>query len=338
MGGIMLDSTMFRVTSSPHIRSGETTQRIMLDVIIALLPALFAGVYYFGMRVIFVTLIAVVTCVATEIVMQKFLKRPVTVDDLSAVVTGILLAFNLPSTAPWWLTVIGSVFSIAIVKHCFGGLGYNFINPALTARAMLLASWPVRMTSSAFLTPGGADAISSATPLALIKGGMTVANGIPVAAGGEAAGQALPSLWNLFIGNVGGCIGETSALALLIGGIYLVYRGVISFRIPVVYIGTVAVLSFLLGGFNGYFALYHVLAGGLFLGAIFMATDYATSPMTAKGQIIMGLGAGILTILIRFYGAYPEGVSYSILLMNIATPLIDRFTMPKKFGEVKKSA
>ncbi|HHY77764.1 MAG TPA: RnfABCDGE type electron transport complex subunit D [Clostridiales bacterium] len=318
----MLENTMFRVTSSPHIRSGETTQRIMLDVIIALLPALAAGIYYFGMRSLLVTLVSVVFAVVTEFVMQKLLKRPVTINDLSAVVTGILLAFNVPSTAPLWMVAIGAIFAIAVAKHCFGGLGHNFINPALAARAMLLASWPVRMTSSAFVSPG-VDAVSTATPLEALSLG-TMEN--------------LPSLMDLFIGNVAGCIGETSALALLIGGLYLIYRGVISFTIPVTYIGTVAILSFIFGGFSPYIAVYHVLAGGLFLGAIFMATDYSSSPMTPKGQIIMGLGAGILTTLIRFYGAYPEGVSYSILLMNVATPLIDRFTMPRKFGEVKKSA
>lgn len=333
----MLDSTMFRVTSSPHIRSGETTQRVMLDVIIALMPALFAGVFYFGMNVIMVTLVAIVSAVGAEIAMQKVMKRPVTINDLSAVVTGLLLAFNVPSTAPWWLVAIGSIFAIAIVKHCFGGLGHNFMNPALAARALLLASWPVRMTSSAFLAPG-VDAVSAATPLALIKGGISFVNGVPVSASGELAGQALPSILNLFIGNIGGCIGETSALALLIGGLYLVYRGVISIRIPLVYIGTVGILAFIIGGFSPYYAVYHIFAGGLFLGAFFMATDYASSPMTAKGQIAMGIGAGILTVLIRFFGAYPEGVSYSILLMNVATPLIDRYTMPKKFGEVKKSA
>jgi len=318
----MLENTMFRVTSSPHIRSGETTQRIMLDVIIALLPALAAGIYYFGMRSLLVTLVSVVFAVVTEFVMQKLLKRPVTINDLSAVVTGILLAFNVPSTAPLWMVAIGAIFAIAVAKHCFGGLGHNFINPALAARAMLLASWPVRMTSSAFVAPG-ADAVSTATPLEALSLGTT---------------ENLPSLMDLFIGNVAGCIGETSAIALLIGGLYLIYRGVISFTIPVTYIGTVAILSFIFGGFNPYIAVYHVLAGGLFLGAIFMATDYSSSPMTAKGQVIMGIGAGILTALIRFYGAYPEGVSYSILLMNVATPLIDRFTMPRKFGEVKKSA
>lgn len=318
----MLENTIFRVTSSPHIRSGETTQRIMLDVIIALLPALAAGIYYFGMRSLFVTLVSVAFAVITEFVMQKILKRPVTINDLSAVVTGILLAFNVPSTAPLWMVAIGAIFAIAVAKHCFGGLGHNFINPALAARAMLLASWPVRMTSSAFVSPG-IDAVSTATPLEALSLGTT---------------ENLPSLMDLFIGNVAGCIGETSALALLIGGLYLIYRGVISFTIPVTYIGTVAILSFIFGGFSPYIAVYHVLAGGLFLGAIFMATDYSSSPMTKKGQVIMGIGAGILTALIRFYGAYPEGVSYSILLMNVATPLIDRFTMPRKFGEVRKSA
>lgn len=318
-----MENTSFLVSSSPHIRSGETTQRIMLDVILALMPALVAGIFYFGFRALTVTIVAVVFAVATEAVMQKILGKSITVNDLSAAVTGVLLAFNVPVSAPLWMVAIGSVFAIAIVKHCFGGLGHNFMNPALAARALLLASWPVRMTS--WVAPG-ADAVSTATPLAIAKNGA------------EAAGQALPSLWNLFVGNVGGCIGETSALALLIGGIYLIYRGVISYRIPATYIATVAVLSFLFGGFNPYMMVYHVLAGGLFLGAIYMATDYSTSPMTAKGQIIMGIGAGILTAVIRFFGGYPEGVSYSILLMNIATPLIDRYTMPRKFGEVKKSA
>lgn len=318
-----MENTSFLVSSSPHIRSGETTQRIMLDVILALMPALVAGIFYFGFRALTVTIVAVVFAVATEAVMQKILGKSITVNDLSAAVTGVLLAFNVPVSAPLWMVAIGSVFAIAIVKHCFGGLGHNFMNPALAARALLLASWPVRMTS--WVAPG-ADAVSTATPLAIVKNGA------------EAAGQALPSLWNLFVGNVGGCIGETSALALLIGGIYLIYRGVISYRIPATYIATVAVLSFLFGGFDPYMMVYHVLAGGLFLGAIYMATDYSTSPMTAKGQIIMGIGAGILTAVIRFFGGYPEGVSYSILLMNIATPLIDRYTMPRKFGEVKKSA
>jgi electron transport complex protein RnfD len=237
--------------------------------------------------------------------------------------TGILIAFNVPATLPLWIVAVGSIFAIAIAKQCFGGLGFNFINPALAARAMLLASWPVRMTS--WVAPGS-DAVSTATPLAIAKNGA------------EAAGQALPDIWSLFIGNVGGCIGETSALALLIGFAYLLYRGVISYRIPAVYISTVAVLSFIFGGFNPNAMIYNLFAGGLFLGAIFMATDYSTSPMSVKGQIIFAAGCGILTSIIRFFGGYPEGVSYSILLMNLATPLIDKYTMPRKFGEVKKSA
>jgi len=323
MGGIELENTRFLVSSSPHIRSGETTQRIMLDVIIALMPALFAGVFYFGFGAITLTVTAVAFAVATEAVMQKILGKPVTINDLSAVVTGMLLAFNVPVTLPLWIIAVGAIFAIAIAKQCFGGLGYNFINPALAARAMLLASWPVRMTT--WVAPG-ADAVSTATPLAIAKNGV------------EATGQALPGIWNLFIGNVGGCIGETSAIALLIGFAYLLYRGVISYRIPVVYVSTVAVLSFLFGGLDVNVMIYNIFAGGLFLGAIFMATDYSTSPMSAKGQIIFAAGCGLLTSVIRFYGGYPEGVSYSILLMNLATPLIDKYTMPRKFGEVKKSA
>lgn len=330
-----MENSKYIVSSSPHIRSGETTQIIMRDVIIALLPALIAGFIFFGINSLIVTAVAVIFAVLTEVFMQKLLKRPVTINDLSAVVTGILLAFNVPPTAPWWLVAIGSIFAIAIVKQLFGGVGHNFMNPALAARALLLASWPVRMT--AWVAPG-ADAVSAATPLALVKEGITYSGGIAVAVGGEAAGQALPSIMDLFIGNIGGCIGETSALALLIGGLYLLYRGVISARVPVTYIATVGILAFMLGGFDPYYFVYHVFAGGLFLGAIFMATDYSTTPMTPMGQIVMGIGCGVLTTIIRFYGGYPEGVSYSILLMNIATPLIDRFTMPKKFGEVKKSA
>ena len=317
-----MENTRFLVSSSPHIRSGESTQRIMLDVIIALMPALFAGVFYFGFRALTLTVTAVVFAVAAEAVMQKIMGKPITVKDLSAAVTGILLAFNVPATLPLWIVAVGSIFAIAIAKQCFGGIGFNFINPALAARAMLLASWPVRMTS--WVTPGP-DAVSTATPLAIMKGG-------------EAAGQALPNITSLFIGSVPGCIGETSALALLLGGAYLIYRGVISHRIPVAYIATVAVFALIFGGFDPTVMIYQIFAGGLFLGAIFMATDYSSSPMSPKGQIIFGIGCGFLTSVIRFFGGYPEGVSYSILLMNLATPLIDRYTMPRKFGEVKKSA
>lgn len=308
------------VSSSPHLRADDSISRIMRDVVIALLPATLAGVYFFRMGAVKVILAAVIAAIVTEAVIQKIRKQPVTINDWSAVVTGLLLAFNIPATAPWWLPVIGSIFAIAIVKHTFGGLGHNFMNPALAARAMLLASWPVPMTN--WVTPG-ADAVSTATPLALISGT-------------EAAGQPLPSIVDLLIGNVGGCIGETSAILLILGGIYLIFRGVITPRIPVIYISTVAVLTFVLGGgFSIQYMIYQVLAGGLMLGAFYMATDYASSPVTPKGQVIYALGCGILTSIIRLYGGYPEGVSYSILLMNVAAPLIDKYTSPRVFGEVK---
>ncbi len=309
----------FIVSSSPHIRSYESTGRIMRDVVIALLPATAAGIYYFGMGALKVIIVSIVAAVATEAIVQKLRNKPVTINDWSAVVTGLLLAFNIPSTAPWWLPAIGAIFAIAIVKQAFGGIGHNFMNPALAARAFLLASWPVQMTN--WVSPGP-DAVSTATPLALIQGV-------------EATGQQLPSIMDLFIGNVGGCIGETSALALILGGIYLVYRGVITPRIPVIYILTVAVLTLIFGGFDFQYMIYHIFAGGLMLGAIYMATDYSSSPVTPKGQVIFALGCGIITTIIRMFGGYPEGVSYSILLMNVATPLIDKYTSPRIFGEVK---
>lgn len=301
-------------TAAPHVLSERNVTSVMRDVIIALIPAIIGSIYFFGFNAIKLTLIAVVAAVLTEFVIQKLTKKPVAITDLSAVITGILLAFNIPPTAPWWIAVIGSVFAIAIVKQAFGGIGQNFVNPALAGRAMLLASWPVIMTT--WVQPG-ADAVSTATPLALLK------------SGGE-----LPPLLDTFIGNIGGTIGETSVILLLIGGIYLIVRGVISWRTPVTYILTVAIMTFIFGGgFNP--MLYHLCSGGLMLGAFFMATDYPTTPITPKGKIIFGIGAGILTAVIRLKGGYPEGVSYSILLMNLATPLIEKFTQPKVFGEVK---
>jgi len=306
-------------SSSPHIRSKETISKIMIDVLIALLPATLASIYYFRFNAIKLIGISILTAVLTEWALQKFMNKPITINDFSAVVTGLLLAFNIPASAPWWIPVIGSAFAIAIVKQAFGGLGNNFINPALAARAMLLASWPVLMTN--WVTPG-ADAVSTATPLAILKG--------------EAEGT-LPSITNVLMGNIGGSLGETSALLLIIGGLYLLYRGVITWKIPVSYIGTVMLMTLLLdGGFTS--MTYHTLSGGLMLGAFYMATDYSSSPVTLKGQIIFGVGCGILTSIIRIYGGYPEGVSYSILLMNVASPLIDKYTSPKVFGEVKKVA
>ncbi len=323
-----MDKMTFTVSSSPHIRSKRTTQNIMADVIIALIPALLAGIVFFGIRALFMTLFSVFFCVLFEYIWQKVCKKNITTGDLSAVVTGILLSFSLPVTAPFWIIILGAFFSIIIVKQFFGGIGCNFLNPALAGRAFLLASWPVIMTKyvSPFTTgfSVSADIVTSATPLAILKSGVY---------------SYIPSLNNMFLGNIGGSIGETSALALIIGGIYLVVRKVISLRIPVSYIGTVAALSFIFG-YNGLSQadsmLYSILGGSLLLGAIFMATDYVTSPVTPKGQIVMGIGCGILTFFIRKLGAYPEGVTYAILLMNIATPLIDKYIQPKRFGSSKK--
>lgn len=305
-------------SSSPHIRSNSSTSGIMKDVIISLMPALLAGIYFFGHKALLVLMVVVASCVLSEYIFNKIVKKPQTLGDFSAVVTGILLAFNLPPTINLAIAAIGGAFAIVIVKQLFGGLGHNFMNPALAARAFLMASWPVQMTS--WVNP--VDGVSSATPLALIK------------KGGEALGGAIPSYWSLFCGNVGGCIGETSAIALLIGAAYLFYRKVITPFIPISFIAAVGIFTWLLGGktvFTGDF-IYHILSGGLLLGAFFMATDYTTSPVTKKGMILMGIGCGLLTSIIRLYGGYPEGVSYSIILMNVATPLIDRYTKPKSFG------
>jgi len=311
--------------SSPHIKNNETTSKVMKDVIVALVPAIIAGLYFFRIQAALVIVVTVLSCVLSEYIWTKLSKKPSTIKDLSAVVTGILLALNLSPTVPLWIAVIGGAFAIIIVKALFGGLGHNFINPALGARAFLMASWPVQMTS--WKSPSAAiDAVSSATPLALIKGT-------------EAAGQ-LPSLMNLFIGNIGGCIGETSVIALLLGAAYLLIKRVITPELPLAFIGTVGLMTWILGGtemFQGDF-LYHIFAGGLMLGAFFMATDYTTSPITLKGRVIMGMGCGLLTSVIRLYGGYPEGVSYSILLMNLVVPLIDRYLVPKSFGGDVKNA
>ncbi|NMB27679.1 MAG: RnfABCDGE type electron transport complex subunit D [Tissierellia bacterium] len=324
------------VSSSPHIRSNESVQRIMLDVIIALIPAIIGSVYFFGLNALKLILISIVSSVFFEAIIQKAFKKPVTIKDLSAIITGILLAFNLPASAPWWLPVIGSAFAIIIVKQFFGGLGSNFMNPALAARAMLLTSWPTHMSTFTGTRP---DVVATATPLAIMKYGMTADGAASTTveaatSASQSAGAELPTLMNMFIGNIGGAIGETSALLLLIGAAYLIIRQVIDWRTPVFYIGTTFIMLMLLG-VEAQFLPYHMLGGGLILGAFYMATDYASSPVTPIGRIIFGIGAGILTAIIRVNGGYPEGVSYSILLMNVATPLIEKITSPKIFGEVK---
>ena len=308
------------VSSSPHVRDNSSVKRIMTDVVIALLPATIGAVYFFRTRALFLIVIAVVTAVAAEAVVQKIRKQPVTINDMSAVVTGLLIALNITAASPWWMPMIGSAIAIVVIKQFFGGIGKNFMNPALAARILLTLSWTERMTE--WVAPG-VDAVSTATPLSFIKGQMAVPSGAP-------------PLMDVFIGNIGGCMGETSALLLLIGGVYLLYRRVIKLRIPAVYIGTVAMLTFLHSGFNLHYMAYHVFSGGLIIGAIYMATDYASSPVTGNGRIIYAFGCGLLTTVIRLYGGFNEGVGFSILLMNVATPLIDRYTVPSIYGEVKK--
>lgn len=308
------------VSSSPHLREDTSIQKIMVDVAIALIPATIASVYFFKAPAAMILLISIISCLATEVVIQKIRKIPVTIYDGSALVTGMLLALNLPSTVPLWLPVVGSVFAIGIVKQLFGGVGQNFMNPALAARIMLTISYTDRMTN--WVEPG-VDAVSTATPLTYVKDFTAVQ-------------QGAPSFVDLLVGNVGGSMGETSALLLIIGGIYLVYRNVITVKIPGVYILTVAIATLLYSGFDVQYMTFHLLSGSLMIGAIYMATDYASTPVTPRGRIYFALGCGILTATIRLFGGYAEGVGFSILLMNTMVPLIDRYTAPKVFGEVKK--
>lgn len=321
-----LDS-MLIVSSSPHLRSDRSTKKIMLDVIIALVPAMIGAIYFFGMNAFKLIAISVIASLVFEAAIQKLFKKDITINDYSAVITGILIAFNLPANAPWWIPVMGAAFGIIIVKQFFGGIGHNFMNPALAARAVLVASWPQIMSS--YVLPG-AEAVSGATPLSIMKYGADAQASASVV---EAAAK-LPSLMDMFLGNIGGSVGETSAVLLLIGGLYLIIRKVINWKIPVVYIATTAIMLLLLGVETDQI-LYHLLGGGLILGAFFMITDYSSTPVTPWGQIIVGIGAGILTALIRVKGGFPEGVSYSILLMNVLTPLIEKFTMPRIFGRSK---
>ena len=316
------------VSSSPHIRTPRDTRVIMLDVIIALMPALVMSVIMFGVGPLVITAVSVVSCVVFEFAYRKLLKKPGGVGDLSAVVTGILLAYCMPPTMDnWWLAIIGAFFAIVVVKQLFGGIGKNILNPALAGRAFLLISYAVRMTTWAPTRFMQVDAATAATPLASLHASKLV--------DGE-----LNALLDMFIGNIGGCIGEVSALALLLGGAWLVYRKVINLRIPVMYVGTVAVLTLIFPRGNNalYWMLQNVLSGGLLLGAIFMATDYCTSPVTPNGQLIFGVGCGLLTVLIRYFGGYPEGVSFAILIMNCCTWLIDQHTAPRRFGVVGKKS
>ncbi|MCD4691036.1 RnfABCDGE type electron transport complex subunit D [bacterium] len=342
------------ISGSPHIRQDVSVRKVMYSVVVAMVPAIVGSVYFYGPRALILTLLACAAAMLTEAGIQKMRGVPVTVGDGSALVTGILLAFNIPPGVPWWMPVVGAIFAIAIGKQVFGGLGYNPLNPALLGRAFLLASWPVHMTT--LWLPGrggtlsgmslsGIDVVTQATPLAVLRK-VTDIIGDPSSTTHQLvqAREVLTQLGshdtiaNLFIGNVGGCIGETSALLLLIGAAYLMFKHYIHWRVPGSYMLTVAALTWIFGGPSGLFtgnALFHMLAGGLVLGAFFMATDMVTSPVTPKGMLVFGVGCGVLTSVIRLIGGYPEGVSYSILLMNVATPLIDGRTRPRKFGEVK---
>ncbi len=310
------------VSSSPHLHSPDNVPAAMRDVLIALIPALLVAVYYFRLPAVMVILACVVSAYGAELICLKMMKKDMATKEYSALVTGLLLAFCLPPTLPVWMAALGSIFAIVIAKHLFGGLGHNIFNPALIGRAFLLASFPVAMTT--WVSP--IDGVTTASPLGIMK---------------EATGQQLPRIADLFLGNVSGSLGETSALALLIGGVYLLYKKHIDWRIPGSYLGTVFVLTSIVSAIKGYgleYPVFHLFAGGLFLGAFFMATDWVTSPVTKTGRIIFGAGAGLLVVIIRLKGGYPEGVCYSILLMNVVTPLIDRYTKARVFGRVKSHA
>ena len=312
------------VSASPHVRSSFTVPGIMLDVIIALIPALIASIVIFGFRSLLITAVCVVSCVVFEYISRKIMKRDNTISDLSAIVTGMLLAFNLPVTIPLWMCVIGCFFAIVVVKQFFGGIGQNFVNPAIGGRIVMLVSFSSAMTnwSEPLKWKDGLDAVSAATPLASLE------------AGGST--DALPSLLEMFLGVRGGCIGETCAVALLLGFVYLLIRRVIKPVIPLCFVGTVAVIMLIAGKGSFEFMLYEVLAGGLLLGAIFMATDYATSPLTTKGKVIFAIGCGVITAVIRLFANLPEGVSYSIIIMNILVPHIETLTKPLPFGVEKE--
>ena len=305
------------VQLAPHIRSNESVTKIMRDVIIALAPAVIASVYFFGMNALIIYLISVICCVGSEFIYQKIAGKESQIGDLSSVVTGLLLAMDMPAGVPWYVPALSSIFAIIIVKEAFGGIGGNFVNPALAGRAMAMLSWPQIMAT---YTVPGVDAASAATPLTIIKSGENLAS--------------LPPLQDMFLGNIGGVIGETSALLLLIGACYLLIRKVIDWKIPVIYIRT-TVVFLLIFGINMDIIPYEVLGGGLMLGALFMATDYSSTPQGTKGKIIFAIGCGLITALIRTKGNMAEGVSYSILLMNVASPLIERFTKTEAYGEAK---
>ncbi len=311
----------FRQSPAPHIHKADDTRKLMLDVVIALIPTSLAGVYFFGIRALLLLVLSMASAVLSEFIWQKLMKQPVRVGDLSALVTGLLLGLNLPVGAPWWLAVLGSAIAVILVKQLFGGIGDNFVNPALAARAILLASWPVHLTRFTLPTAfSGVDAVSSPTVLA----------------GYQATNM------DMFLGNIPGCIGEVSKIAILIGLVYLIARRTIFPHVPVIFLGVTALLAWVMGP-QGAFTfdgepLKAILSGGVMFGAVFMATDYTTSPMTVKGQAWFAVGCGVILAVIRAYGSYPEGVTYAILLMNLVTPLIDKYIKPRVYGSSVQEA
>jgi len=318
-----------RFSPAPHLRDKDNIPKIMWSVVIAMIPATLFGIYFFGFHAVKVIIIAVISTMFFEWLGIKIFKNHGSLLDGSAMITGILLALNLPSSSPWWLVVVGGAVAMFLGKHCYGGLGNNPFNPALVARVALLIAWPAQMTT--FYPAGnifsGVDAETMATPMGVMK--------VEMISKGTVEAAKNISLWDMFVGNIGGSIGEVSALALIIGGLYMLYKKIITWHIPITYIGSVAVFTAIFWMINPdkYInPIFHLVGGGLLLGAIFMATDLVTTPVTAKGMIIFGLGCGIITVVIRLFGGYPEGVSFSILIMNAFTPLIDKFTLPKPFG------
>ncbi|MCL2063869.1 MAG: RnfABCDGE type electron transport complex subunit D [Candidatus Cloacimonetes bacterium] len=349
----------FLVTVAPHLHGGTSVKSVMWNVVVALIPALLAGVYFFGIEALILTCYGVMSAIMTEAIILAFRKKTITISDGSAVVTGLLVSFNVHTGVPWWIPVVGSAFAIAIGKHVFGGLGHNIVNPALLGRVFLVVSWPAIMTGNWQKTVMNSinglsnqslldlpEQITGATPLAVLE---TLQDTVFIESLGENARViseslyqemiSFPTLLNTFLGNIGGCIGEISAIALLLGGFYLLSKKIIEWRIPFFYLFTVAVLTYLLGGYDGFMSasynlpLFHILSGGLLLGALFMATDPVTSPVSKKGRILFGIGCGLITVIIRLYGAYPEGVSFAILIMNLLVPLIDKFTYSRPFGK-----
>lgn len=323
------------LSSSPHIHSGETTDKVMRLVIYALLPATLLSVYLFGLPALSVLLICTLGCVAFEALCCRLMARPQTLNDGSAALTGILLALNMPPSSPWWLSLLGAAIAILIGKQVYGGLGYNPFNPALVARVVLLISFPVQMTTWTAPAPigSGLDAVTSATPLGEMKTAVMLTGKLPE--------MATSGFGNYFLGGMSGSMGEVSALLLLLGGLFLLFKKIITWHTPGSFIGTVIIVGgifWLIDPSKYPNPVFHLVTGGLMLGAFFMATDMVSSPVTYKGMLIFGFGCGLLTVLIRLFGGYPEGVSFAILLMNAATPLIDRYTRPKIYGQVERTA